>query len=464
MHLAGFLRESNNHCNGCTYDSDGNVEGDGNYVYGWNVYSKVAWSATSGTPTCGTSGRCTVYDAFGRIVEWSNGSTWYERWITQVGETAYMSGTTTNYGFWPAPGGGKIVVSGTTNYNYMHLDWLRNARIVSNISSHAITHDQAYSPFGEMYDGYGASSAEYYNFAGLNGNFYSGVTWDAANRSMSNFAGRWLSTDPAGLGAVDPTNPQTWNRYAYVTNNPLAMIDPLGLQQQCIPGALNYENDCQPIQSAQNCQVGEMGVVIGGQVFCGPWWLQAWLPNLQCSPPLNCGQGGQTGGGAANNAANNGQKPTCVGARIVEGIQGVANVGLGELKTAGAVGVGLLGVAGAPETGGLSLGATVAAGYGVISSQGQLASGVGQLYSAISGNFSTGGQIQQVGDILSGPVTGVTTLVATGNTETAATYANFESYLTLGAGAVNSESVSETIANGVDAALSLMGVSELNCQ
>jgi hypothetical protein len=35
--------------------------------------------------------------------------------------------------------------------------------------------------------------------------------------------------DPAGLAAVDLTNPQTWNRYAYVGNNPLGNVDPLGL-------------------------------------------------------------------------------------------------------------------------------------------------------------------------------------------------------------------------------------------
>jgi hypothetical protein len=36
----------------------------------------------------------------------------------------------------------------------------------------------------------------------------------------------------AGLGAsaaVDPANPQSWNRYAYVRNNPLGLIDPSGL-------------------------------------------------------------------------------------------------------------------------------------------------------------------------------------------------------------------------------------------
>jgi hypothetical protein len=41
--------------------------------------------------------------------------------------------------------------------------------------------------------------------------------------------GRWVSPDPAGLAAVIPTNPQSWNRYAYVNNNPLRLTDPLGL-------------------------------------------------------------------------------------------------------------------------------------------------------------------------------------------------------------------------------------------
>jgi hypothetical protein len=41
--------------------------------------------------------------------------------------------------------------------------------------------------------------------------------------------GRWPSPDPAGLAAVDPANPQSWNRYAYVMNSPEDFVDPLGL-------------------------------------------------------------------------------------------------------------------------------------------------------------------------------------------------------------------------------------------
>jgi hypothetical protein len=51
--------------------------------------------------------------------------------------------------------------------------------------------------------------------------------------------------DPAGLAAVDLSNPQSWNRYAYVINDPLIYFDPLGLQkanpdQQQAPGGGGY--------------------------------------------------------------------------------------------------------------------------------------------------------------------------------------------------------------------------------
>jgi len=53
--------------------------------------------------------------------------------------------------------------------------------------------------------------------------------YDFPARERHGTQGRWISPDPAGLQAADPTNPQTWNRYAYVLNNPLAYTDPQGL-------------------------------------------------------------------------------------------------------------------------------------------------------------------------------------------------------------------------------------------
>ena len=228
--IPGYSSSTNHYaCSGCTYDSDGNVTNDGNNVYGWDVFSKLKWTASSGTPNCGSSGMCVTYDAFGRIVERSQGTTWYEQWITPSGGTAWMSGTTPVFAFWPAPSGGTVLIGvNGAAYNYIHKDWLGSARITSNLSSHVITRDQAYSPYGELYDSFGSGGSQYTGFAGTHGNDDYPEMWDTPNRELS-IVGRWISPDPLGLGAAIPANPQSWNRYTYVINNPLAMTDPLGL-------------------------------------------------------------------------------------------------------------------------------------------------------------------------------------------------------------------------------------------
>jgi hypothetical protein len=62
-------------------------------------------------------------------------------------------------------------------------------------------------------------------------------------REHSSSQGRWISPDRAGAAAVDPTNPQTWNRYAYVGNSPIIYVDPLGLLAVGCPGELHQAAD-----------------------------------------------------------------------------------------------------------------------------------------------------------------------------------------------------------------------------
>jgi RHS repeat-associated protein len=47
-------------------------------------------------------------------------------------------------------------------------------------------------------------------------------------RYMSSAQGRFISPDPL-LNSGHPNNPQSWNRYVYVENNPLRYTDPTGL-------------------------------------------------------------------------------------------------------------------------------------------------------------------------------------------------------------------------------------------
>jgi RHS repeat-associated protein len=50
-------------------------------------------------------------------------------------------------------------------------------------------------------------------------------------RYMSAAQGRFTSPDPENAGAF-ASNPQSWNAYAYVANNPLKYTDPHGLRYQ----------------------------------------------------------------------------------------------------------------------------------------------------------------------------------------------------------------------------------------
>ena len=122
-------------------------------------------------------------------------------------------------------------VGNPPNSGYLqHADWLGTSRFGST-GAGAVTYDRAYAPFGEVYAEYGTppTSTANRNFTGQTVDTLQ-PPYDFQFRQQSSSQGRWLVPDPAGLAAVDITNPQTWNRYAYVANNPLSNVDPLGLQ------------------------------------------------------------------------------------------------------------------------------------------------------------------------------------------------------------------------------------------
>jgi RHS repeat-associated protein len=103
--------------------------------------------------------------------------------------------------------------------------------------SRALEFDLAHAPFGEIY---ASSGTLHPAFTGQRQDTVAGL-FDFPAREYST-QGRWPSPDPAGLAAVDSTNPQSWNRYAYVLNNPLALVDPLGMND-CAPGEHTCANN-----------------------------------------------------------------------------------------------------------------------------------------------------------------------------------------------------------------------------
>jgi RHS repeat-associated protein len=114
-----------------------------------------------------------------------------------------------------------------------HKDWLGSSRLATTWA-HAVYAKEAYAPFGETYNEAGTADR---SFTGQDQNVVtnSGGTgvYDYLFRKYDPSAGRWLSPDPYGWGAVSLHRPQSLNRYAYVQNGPLTLIDPDGTSIGC---------------------------------------------------------------------------------------------------------------------------------------------------------------------------------------------------------------------------------------
>ena len=235
---------------GMAYDADGNLTYDNSNYYSWNAYGKMATVAVISSPQCGTSGKCFTYDALGRAVEINNNGSISEIVYSAIGKTAVMSGSTLSYAYTPAPGGGTVIYQNTGGcsggcYSFVHRDWLGTARLNSAIKGHYLNYDRAFAPYGQMYDNFGSTG--WLDFTGdMQDMAPDNNLYDTTNRELPNWQGRWPSPDPAGLEAADPTNPQSWNRYAYALNNPLRYTDPMGLY--CFYGGAGDtpDNDSDP--------------------------------------------------------------------------------------------------------------------------------------------------------------------------------------------------------------------------
>jgi RHS repeat-associated protein len=119
-------------------------------------------------------------------------------------------------------------------FNYA-ADHLGSARIVTDAAGNVLEESDYYpgvyperSRRGEE-KVYTSTCPQNYKFTGKERDAESGLDNFGA-RYYGSTLGRFLQVDPANVGALLP-EPQTWNAYAYVGNNPLRFIDPLGLQK-----------------------------------------------------------------------------------------------------------------------------------------------------------------------------------------------------------------------------------------
>lgn len=203
-----------------TYDSNGDVTSDGLHSYQWDADgNSVVVDSVAVT-----------YDALDRAVEQNRSGSY-----TQIvygpgsGKLALTNGQTLQKAFLPLPGAARAVYNSSGLSYYGHTDWLGSQRLGST-PTQTSSFSAGYGPYGESY---GTTGTPDLSFTGQNQDTVAGL-YDFLYREYNPTDGRWVSPDPMGLGAVDPGSPQTWNRYAYVANNPLSSVDQQGLD--CLEG------------------------------------------------------------------------------------------------------------------------------------------------------------------------------------------------------------------------------------
>lgn len=209
------------------YDNLGNGTYDGTYYYTYDAESRLI---KVGTSSGGSNVATYTYDALGRRQgqTTSAGAFWY-MFDLQNNPTAKLNQSNNTVVSTETYVGGRHLAfqNGSTTF-FSHTDWLHTTRMVTNLSGASV---QVCTdlPFGDNPSCSAPDDpAEYY--AGLRLDAEDNLD-HAQFRQYSPAQGHWMTPDPAGLAAVDLTNPQSWNRNAYVLNNPVSLIDPLGLDQ-----------------------------------------------------------------------------------------------------------------------------------------------------------------------------------------------------------------------------------------
>ncbi len=121
-----------------------------------------------------------------------------------------------------------------------------------------------YLPYGEQIAG---GSTTTHKFTGKERDAESGLD-DFEARYFSSSLGRFGSPDPNNAGAINE-DPQTWNGYSYVRNNPLRYTDPDGLSFNfCVDNGKGGQN-CSTYLNDQDfyAAAGADGAILSGGII-----------------------------------------------------------------------------------------------------------------------------------------------------------------------------------------------------
>jgi RHS repeat-associated protein len=213
------VNAANNQLVGYTYDAAGNMTYDEFHSYTFDAEGHI--TAVDGGQTA-----TYVYNALNQRVRATVGGAITEYLFNAAGQrvSEWNGATRTQLKgkyYW----GAKPVAYYAGGTHFEHQDWLGTERMRTAYNG-GVEGSYISLPFG---DGQATSGVD------TDANHYAMLDHDtqtdtdyAQFRQYANMQGRWLSPDPYG-GSYSMGNPQSFNRYVYAGNNPLAATDTNGL-------------------------------------------------------------------------------------------------------------------------------------------------------------------------------------------------------------------------------------------
>jgi RHS repeat-associated protein len=204
-----------NRPDGYSFDPSGNMLNDGSNTLTYDAENCLTSAGTS-TYTCDADGI--------RVQKALQGSTTTAyvfsggKDIAEYDNAAPVNSPSREYIYL----GGRLIatIQGTSTV-YHHADHLA-VRVTSDASGNKIG-EQGHYPYGETW--YVSNTTAKFIFTSYERDSESGNDYAMARFYINRF-GRFSCVDPL-LGR--PADPQTWNRYAYVRNNPTNNVDPSGM-------------------------------------------------------------------------------------------------------------------------------------------------------------------------------------------------------------------------------------------
>jgi RHS repeat-associated protein len=241
---------SNNRLNGYTFDNSGNTTNDAdNRKFTYDAENKqIKVETVENGNVTGLLGEY-WYDGDGKRVK--KYSFEHNQWITTI--FIYNA-----FGKLVAEYSTEVTSQPDAKVSYLTNDHLGSPRIITDQYG-AVTARHDYQPFGEEIQraSYGGDTVRK-QFTGYERDTETELDFAQA-RMYSYSYGRFSSPDPV-LSSGEVDSPQTWNRYAYVLNNPLAYIDPTGmfLWSEELGGELEDEDiEQQRLQAIKNNNIKE---------------------------------------------------------------------------------------------------------------------------------------------------------------------------------------------------------------